>query len=444
MHEESMHAGALTFLLLVAAAHAADGDWIVWARGAAQPHGGHADALGAAGWNLGAHRPHMGDGHVMLVRAASESAGLSEDDAHRSLREAVRGAFGLRAAQVLVSKDYRVHTHARQSRSALVGGAGLVATDSWALTRDTERSLNLDGLFDVSTPDGAGATVYIVDTGVAPDTEFSSRLTWGYDAYQSPPLQDDPNGHGTFCCGAAVGSVHGISRSASVVSVRVLDSTGSGSLSDVMAGLDYVYGQAKGVVSMSLGTSSYSATFDATVQQLLAANFIVVAAAGNSATSACNNYPGGFPGVIAVAAMDDTDTFAWFSNYGSCVSLMAPGVNVISTWPGDTLNTLSGTSMATPQVAGVVANLLSASPSTTPSQALAWLEAWATVNAISSVPSGTPNLLLFSPDAVSLSTTPAPAPAPPAPPPALIGASAGIPLEALPAALLISLLALLR
>lgn len=211
-----------------------------------------------------------------------------------------------------------------------------------------------------------------------------------------------------------------------------------------MAGLDYIYGQARGVVSMSLGTSSYSSTFDATVQQLLAANFIVVAAAGNSAGSACNNYPGGFPGVIAVGASDTDDVFAYFSNYGSCVSFIAPGVNIVSTWPGDTLNTLSGTSMATPYVSAVVANLLSANPSTTPSQALTWLEAWATVNAISNVPSGTPNLLLFSPDSVSLSSTPAPAPAPPAPPPALIGASAGIPLEALPAALLISLLALLR
>lgn len=160
MHAETMHARALTLLLLVAAARAADGDWIVWARGAPQPHGGHAEALGAAGWNLGASRPHMGDGHVMMVSSASESALLSEADAHRSLREAVRGAFGLRAAQVLVSKDYRVHTH--RKRVAPVQGSSIVNAGNWGQTRVTERALNIDGLFDLSTPDGAGATAYVV------------------------------------------------------------------------------------------------------------------------------------------------------------------------------------------------------------------------------------------------------------------------------------------
>lgn len=233
--------------------------------------------------------------------------------------------------------------------------------------------------------------------------------------------------------------------------MRVLDCSGSGTLSQVANGLDWIYSTGQvGVVSMSLGTTYYSSVLDAAVQQLISAGFPVVAAAGNDGASACSDYPGGFANVLSVAATDSTDALAWFSNFGSCVDVAAPGVDVLSGWPGGGTKTLSGTSMATPLVSGAIAALLSSAPSTTPAQAAAWIASQATAGALQQpLPAGTPDRLLYLPATIGSGATPSPTAARPPPPPPTTrppvqpsqGSPSSIAEPALPLAALLFLLA---
>ena len=266
----------------------------------------------------------------------------------------------------------------------------------WGLDRVDQASLPLSSTY-TSADQGAGVTAYVVDTGILTShQEFAGRTLPGYSAIADGRGALDCNGHGTHVAGTIAGSTYGIAKAASVVPVRVLDCNGSGYLSSVISGLDWVAQNsdpgAPAVVNLSLG-GGVSSSLDSAVENLVARGMTVVVAAGNSAISACDASPARTPGALTVAASDITDRFASFSNFGSCVDMVAPGVSVTSAWITDNASTavLSGTSMASPHVAGLVAVLMT-NGYLQPSEVEYRLES-AAVAAIAGLPAGTPNLL---------------------------------------------------
>jgi len=276
-----------------------------------------------------------------------------------------------------------------------------VITTTWGLDRIDQRDLPLDSSFTAPL-DGAGVKAYVVDTGIyAKNSEFItngvSRVTPGFTTIQKS--SDDCNGHGTHVAATIGGNTYGVAPAVTLVPVRVLNCQGSGSWSAVVLGLDWIAKQinpGKAVVNMSLG-GGISATLDAAVSRLITAGFTVVVAAGNSAADACNSSPAHVASAITVGATSQSDSMASFSNFGSCVDVFAPGVGIKSAWTGaaTATKTISGTSMASPHVAGVVAQYLSSpSPLTSPTSIAAVISQGASGGKVSGNLAGAPNLLL--------------------------------------------------
>lgn len=270
---------------------------------------------------------------------------------------------------------------------------------TWGLDRIDQRSMPLDGLYTYNA-DGTGVTVYIIDTGINFNhVEYAGRATKGIDEITAGGSAADCNGHGSHVAGTVGGTTYGVAKNVKLVAVRVLDCNGSGSTSGVIAGVDWVTANRvlPAAANMSLGGGS-SSTLNQAVENSIAAGVTYAIAAGNSSADACGTSPASAPSAITVGATDNTDTFASFSNYGTCVKINAPGVNITSAWIGSTTatNTISGTSMATPHVAGAAALYLQANPSATPSQVRSALTTNATSGVIKNIGPGTPNLLLYS------------------------------------------------
>lgn len=268
---------------------------------------------------------------------------------------------------------------------------------AWGLDRIDQINLPLNASY-TNTASGSGVVAYVVDTGInATHVDFGSRVSSGFTAIADGNNTLDCNGHGTHVAGTIAGSTYGVAKAATLVPVRVLDCNGSGLLSGVVAGLDWI-GQnyvpgSKVVVNMSLG-GGVSATLDSAVASLVAKGITVVVAAGNSAADACNFSPARVTGAITVAASTTTDALASYSNFGSCVDIVAPGSDILSAWVGSTTATavLNGTSMASPHVAGLVASMLT-SGYLTPAEVEVRLETVAAKDLITNLASGTPNLL---------------------------------------------------
>jgi PKD repeat protein len=268
---------------------------------------------------------------------------------------------------------------------------------SWGLDRIDQRNLPLSLSYSYGLT-GSGVTAYILDTGLNfSQADFGGRAFAGIDEITLGGGSVDCNGHGTHTAGTVGSATYGVAKQVKIVAVRVLDCSGNGSFAAVIAGIDWVTANATlpAVASMSLGGSNFPA-LDTAVAHSMAAGIPYVIAAGNSSANACLSSPGNTPGAITIGATTITDVFASFSDRGPCVALNAPGVGIKSLWIGanGTTNTISGTSMATPHVSGVVALYLQANPTATPGQARAAVVGNATPNVITSVPAGTPNLLL--------------------------------------------------
>jgi len=238
--------------------------------------------------------------------------------------------------------------------------------ESWGLDRIDQQDLPLNNLPFNSTHTGKGVTVYILDTGVrGTHQEFASRVQTGTSFVAGEGADFDGNGHGTHCAGIATGTTYGAAKEATVIGVKVLSSSGSGTLSGVIEGIEWATNHAKsvgnmGVISMSLGGGRDSST-NAAVEAAAEEGMLVVVAAGNDNRNACFSSPASAGGkVVTVGSTTISDERSWFSNYGTCVDIFAPGSDIISSWKdSDTsTNTISGTSMATPFVAGVAATLL--------------------------------------------------------------------------------------
>ena len=221
----------------------------------------------------------------------------------------------------------------------------------------------VDGLYTYISS-GSGVRIYVVDTGIdATHREFGSRVVDGFDAFGENLDQVDCNGHGTHVAGVAAGSYYGVAKYATLVPVRVLDCDGRGSASSLLAGIDWIltnHPGGLGVVNMSLGGDK-DVEVNLATAKLVSAGLVVVVAAGNSNVDACTFSPASAPGVIAVGATDMSDKKASFSNWGSCVDVFSPGVSINSANATDhsVSSRRSGTSQASPFVAGAIATYIS-------------------------------------------------------------------------------------
>jgi subtilisin family serine protease len=285
---------------------------------------------------------------------------------------------------------------------------------TWGLDRIDQRNLPLSNSYTYNAT-GSGVSAYIIDTGIRfTHTLFGGRAVTGYDAVDGGSA-DDCNGHGTHVAGTVGSSTYGVAKSARLVGVRVLNCSGSGSTSGVIAGIDWVTGNhAAGqpaVANMSLG-GSVSTSLDNAVNNSINDGVTYAIAGGNSNANACNFSPARVAAAITVGATTSLDARSSFSNYGTCLDIFAPGSSITSTWhtSNTATNTISGTSMASPHVAGVAALYLQESPSASPSTVRNAIVNSATSGVLTSIGSGSPNRLLYS------LLTAAPPPPPPPPP----------------------------
>jgi len=272
-------------------------------------------------------------------------------------------------------------------------------TGLWGLARTSDDSLSPPTNYDnyLYTNTGQGVTVYVMDTGIRlTHNEFSGRARHEFDATGEGP--GDGNGHGTHCASTVGGNTYGVAKDVSLVDVKVLSRFGSGSFAGVIAGVNYAAGTSARpkVGSMSLGGGRSQSVNDA-VDAASNAGVTMVVASGNSNTDACNFSPASAPEAITVNSIQRGDQRSSFSNYGQCTEIFAPGSSVLGAWitSDSATNTISGTSMATPHVAGQAAKLLQVDPSMTPRQVKAELDAEALPNVVPNPGnSATPNKLL--------------------------------------------------
>ena len=271
-------------------------------------------------------------------------------------------------------------------------------TPSWGLDRINQRTLPLDSTYSFAS-NGSGVDAYVVDTGILlTHTEFAGRVRAGFDAFSG--TGNDCNGHGTHVAGIVAGATHGVAPGASLVALRILDCAGSGNTSGLVSAIDWAiedHTTTPAVMNLSLG-GARSPSVNSAVDRAFADGITVVVAAGNTNVDACTLSPASATtSALTVGATTITDARASFSNFGQCLDLFAPGASIKSAWySSDTAtNTLSGTSMASPHVAGLVARYLSTNPQATPTQVMNAINGTATTNVVTNPGTLSPNRLAF-------------------------------------------------
>ncbi|WP_433295711.1 S8 family serine peptidase [Actinoplanes sp. CA-030573] len=348
-------------------------------------------AQAATGTVIGAGLPGAIPGRYIVTLKAPR-AGMSAQEVGSTSYSATMTAEQARKLAAnpdvrFVEQDRVMHIESTQKNPA------------WGLDRIDQRTAKLSKTY---TPmdDGSSVRAYVIDTGIRiTHSEFAGRATYGYDFVDGDATAADCNGHGTHVAGTIGGAHYGVAKKVRMVAVRVLDCDGEGTLSGVIEGVNWVTAHAvkPAVANMSLG-GSYSASLEAAVQKSINSGVTYVVAAGNESVNAGNESPAGLPAAITVGATDARDRRAYFSNYGSVLDLFAPGVGIRSSVANsDTATAIySGTSMASPHVAGAAALVLDAAPGYTPAQVRNYLVAHATTGKVTD-PKGSPNRLLFVP-----------------------------------------------
>ena len=242
------------------------------------------------------------------------------------------------------------------------------ADSAWGVDRTDQRAAfpagysAADAVYTSGADDGAGVNIYVVDTGIlTTHSDFNGRAAFGYTAMDSGD-ETDGSGHGTHCAGTAGSTTYGVAKAANLIAVKVLNDAGFGSYDDIVEALDWVAVEhtdgEKDLITMSVGGGP-SISFDSAILRCIQDGVSVVVAAGNSDADACNYSPSGVEFATVVGASDINDARASFSNWGDCIDLFAPGVNIKSTWNDGGTNIISGTSMACPHVAGAAARFMS-------------------------------------------------------------------------------------
>lgn len=291
------------------------------------------------------------------------------------------------------------------------GGTQPAPPAPWGLDRVDQRTLPLSASYTWGTS-GTGVHAYIIDTGIRTTHEdFGGRATWAFSSVKGKDgqLATDCHGHGTHVAGTVGGTRFGVAKEVQLYAVRVLDCSGSGTWSGVIAGIDWVTAnhRSPAVANMSLG-GSYTQALNDAVAGSIASGVVYAVAAGNSTTDACTFSPASTPTALTVGAISKTDARSSFSNIGRCVDLFAPGTFVLSDWKDSDTDAvyLSGTSMASPHVAGAAALYLETHPGASPATVANDLLAAATSDRITDAGAGSPNLLLFTGDSTASQSPP--------------------------------------
>lgn len=271
--------------------------------------------------------------------------------------------------------------------------------DQWGIDRIDQQDLPLDDSYTYGN-DATGVTAYIMDSGIrTTQNEFTGRIPKGFDTIGDGYGYTDCMGHGTHVAGTVGGTKYGVAKNVSLIPVRVFACTGSASGTSISNGMNWIKANHAGgpaVINLSLGGSGVSSGWKTIVDDMVANGFVVVVSAGNSTANACGYSPAYVPNAITVGSTTNTDAISSFSNYGSCLDVLAPGSSIKSaSYSSDNgTATMSGTSMAAPHVTGVVARLLQKYPSYTASQVSTLLVSMSAKNKLSGLQTGTPNQLL--------------------------------------------------
>ena len=330
---------------------------------------------------------------------ARSMAGLHRGALKHLYKSALKG-FSIQniseATAEAIARDPRV---VRIEADQIMTAIGTQTPATWGLDRVDQRSQPLDNSYTYNNA-GSAVTVYIIDTGINfTHAEFGGRATTGFDAVTPGGNAADCNGHGTHVAGTVGGTTYGVAKNVKLVAVRVLNCEGTGPISGIIAAIDWITANRilPAAANMSLG-GGLSATLNQAIARSVAAGVTYAVSAGNSMADACSGSPSSEPSAITVGATSNTDTFWSLSNFGSCVDINAPGVDITSAWYSSNTATkvMSGTSMAAPHVAGTAALYLSANLSATPAEVASALTGNATQGAITSIPAGTVNLLLYT------------------------------------------------
>ncbi len=337
---------------------------------------------------------------------ASETAfimrGFIGGQVHHTYTNALKGfSVTLPDAAVQAIRNNPRVDYVEQDQTVSLNAAGTFQSSAtWGLARIDQRDRPVGTEYHYNYT-GLGVDAYILDTGIfLTHTEFTGRLKPGYNVIGTDTTAtNDCHGHGTHVAGTVGGTTWGVAKGVSLIPVRVLDCAGSGTVSGVIAGIDWVANTTTrpAVTNMSLGGGK-STALNAAVANAVTKGITMVVAAGNSNANACNYSPSSAPTAITVAATNSSDAKPSWSNFGTCVDIFAPGVSITSAWYTSTTATAiaSGTSMAAPHVAGVAALALQANTLATPAAVTTFLINNATTGKVTSRGTGSPNRLVYS------------------------------------------------